>query len=706
MSNKLIHLYSQNTSMILENTGGVPAVLYWGERIPDSTDIAPLVSTFKNILSCATVDARTELSLSPELAGGLFTAPGLEGSRDGENWSPVFKLEHIEATAHSATIYCQDPLAQLALTIELELDDKTNVLRTRQTLINNGTADYQLQKLAHTLPLPFKVSELMTFDGRWSREFQTRRHQLNHCSFTQENHRGRTSHESQPSIIAGTKDFGEAHGEVYGFHLGWSGNHRIHAEVTFEGRRFIQVNELLMPGEITLQPGQSYTTPNLFASYSANGLTGMSRSFHNYLRSHVIRFPESDKVRPVHLNTWEGIYFDHDPEYIIEMVKSAAAIGVERFIIDDGWFNGRNGDKAGLGDWFVDTSKYPNGLTPVIDAVEQSGMEFGLWFEPEMVNANSDLYRNHPEWMLHSEGYPQVTVRNQYVLNLQIPEVLSYLVERLDTLLSEYNIRYIKWDMNRELVQASHQGKPAYHGQVEAYYRLVDEVRKRHPQVEIETCSGGGGRVDFEVLSRTHRFWASDNNDALERQTIQKGASYFYPLEITGAHIGTAHCHTTSRRQSAGFRGITALFGHMGVELDPVRTPEQEKQVFAEDIALYKSLRHLLHTGDHFRLDVVDSNTNAWGVTSADKSEAIMMYAQLAVADYSMAAPLQIPYLDDDKNYRIKLLKNSSADIYMKILPGWMTEEAVVSGLLLKKAGLVMPVLQPESAVLIKIEAV
>ncbi len=706
MSNKLIHLHSQNTSFILECTGGVPAVLYWGERIPAQTDIQPLVSTFKNILSCATVDARTELSLSPELGEGLFTTPGLEGSRNGQNWSPVFKLEHVEANAHSATLQCRDPLAELELTIELTLDNDSDVLSTRQTLVNAGSGDYQLQKLAHTLPLPFKVTELMTFDGRWSREFQSRRHQLNHCSFTQENHRGRTSHECQPSLIAGTKDFGEAHGEVYGFHLAWSGNHRLHTEVTFEGRRFVQANELLMPGEITLQAGQSYTTPKLFACYSAEGLTGMSQRFHRYLRSHVIQLPEPEKARPVHLNTWEGIYFDHDPEYIMEMAKSAASIGVERFIIDDGWFNGRDGDKAGLGDWFVDRSKYPDGLQPVIDVVKASGMEFGLWFEPEMVNANSDLYRNHPEWMLHTEGYPQVTVRNQYVLNLQIPEVFTYLVERLDSLLSEYDIRYIKWDMNRELVQSSHQGKPAYHGQVQAYYRLVDEVRSRHPLVEIETCSGGGGRVDFEILSRTHRFWASDNNDALERQIIQRGASYFYPLEITGAHIGTAHCHTTNRQQSAGFRGITALFGHMGVELDPVRTPEDERQVFAEDIALYKSLRDLLHTGAHFRLDSVDANTNAWGVVSEDKSRAVMMYAQLAVADYSMAAPLQIPYLDDQKNYRITLLKNSSTDIYMKMLPVWMKEGAVVSGLLLKKAGLVMPVLQPESAVLIEMTAV
>ena len=197
------------------------------------------------------MDSRTELSLSPELGEGLFTTPGLEGSRNGENWAPVFKTSHIEANAHNATIHCHDPLAKLELIIELTLDDNSNVLSTRQTLTNKGDADYQLQKLAHTLPLPFKVTELMTFDGRWSREYQTRRHQLNHCSFTQENHRGRTSHECPPSLIAGTRDFSEAHGEVYGFHLGWSGNHRFHAEVTFEGRRFVQANELLMPGEIT-----------------------------------------------------------------------------------------------------------------------------------------------------------------------------------------------------------------------------------------------------------------------------------------------------------------------------------------------------------------------------------------------------------------------------------------------------------------------
>ena len=307
--------------------------------------------------------------------------------------------------------------------------------------------------------------------------------------------------------------------------------------------------------------------------------------------------------------------------------------------------------------------------------------------------------------MLHTEGYEQVTVRNQYVLNLQKPEVFDYLLERMDDMLTQYDIRYIKWDMNRELVQGTHNNRAAFHGHVGGYYRLIDELLAKHPHVEIETCSGGGGRIDYEILSRPHRFWASDCNDPLERQSIQKGASYFFPLEVTGAHIGAGLCHTTGRQHTLGFRGMTALFGHMGVELDPAGASDEEKQSFAEYIALHKSLRNTLHTGDHFRCDTAHQDTQAWGVVSKDKSEAVVMFSQLALSEYALAAPLQIPCIADDKQYKISLLQNSSSDIYMKKLPQWMTEECVISGALLKQIGLMMSSLQPESGILFKLES-
>ncbi|USE37603.1 alpha-galactosidase [Endozoicomonas sp. SCSIO W0465] len=704
--NKLLHLHTETTSLVIKADKTLPEMLYWGKRLPEGTDLDTFFAANHHPVPQARIDTDTVVSLCPEHARGLFTAPGLEGCRNGDNWSPEFTLEETVLNGQQVSFLCRDRLAALKLDIHLSLNLKSHVLSTHLELTNEGNSNYQLHKLTNTLLLPTIAREIMYFHGRWTHEFQTERKKLDRSGFILENRRGRTSHEHFPGIMIGQANFSETAGKVYGFHLAWSANHRFHAEAMSDGRRYLQAGELLMPGEVELIPGESYRTPTLYSTYSNKGLNGISQNFHRHVRNEIVRFPEPQKVRPVHLNTWEGIYFNHDPEYIMKMVRSSAEIGVERFIIDDGWFRSRNDDKAALGDWYLDEKKYPNGLQPIINCVKEHGMEFGLWFEPEMISPDSDLYRAHPEWMLHTEGYEQVTIRNQYVLNLQIPEAFDYVLDRLDNMLTGYDIRYIKWDMNRELVQPTNNCRAAFHGHVEAYYRLVDEVRRRHPMVEIETCSGGGGRVDFEILKRTQRFWASDCNDALERQTIQRGASYFFPLEITGAHIGAKLCHTTGRQHNADFRGITALFGHMGVELDPVRACEEEKRGFARYISLYKSLRQLLYTGDFFRYDTAHRESQAWGVVSLDQREAVVMFAQMDMPEYAMSAPLPIPGLNQTKDYKVRVLENSSSNIYMKQCPPWMTEPAIMSAALLEQVGLMMPVMQPESALLIQISQV
>ena len=706
MTKPLIHLSTETTSVLIKAEKHLPEVVYWGEKLPETTDLALYFQANHRPVQQGSIDTDTVLSLCPEHARGLFSSPGLEGCRQGNHWSPEFTVEEVLEQNNRVVFSCRDPGAELKLSIHLTLNPVTSVLETHLELTNDGDSAYELHKLTNTLPLPVTAREIQYFHGRWTHEFQTERKVLDRGVFTLENRRGRTSHEHFPGVMMGDVGFSETEGNVYGFHLGWSGNHRIHTEAMNDGRRYIQAGELLMPGEMTLAAGECYKTPTLYSTFSSKGLNGISQNFHRHVRSEIVSFPEPEKIRPVHLNTWEGIYFDHDPDYIMNMVRSSADIGIERFIIDDGWFRGRNGDNAALGDWYLDTGKYPEGLQPIIDCVKEHGMEFGLWFEPEMISPDSDLYREHPEWMLHTEGYEQVTIRNQYVLNLQIPEAFDFIAGRLDALLSEYDISYIKWDMNRELVQPTHNGKAGFHGQVEAYYRLVDFVREKHPLVEIETCSGGGGRVDYEVLRRTHRFWASDCNDALERQAIQRGASYFFPLEITGAHIGAKHCHTTGRQHNSHFRGITALFGHMGVELDPASASEEEKQAFAKYIALHKSFRGLLHAGNHFRCDTDVKETQAWGVVSEDQQEAVLMYSQFKMSEYALAAPLKIPGLNPDMNYRVEVLENSSTNLYMKQCPPWMTETVSMGGALLGQVGLMMPVLQPESALLIRLTRV
>ncbi|GAL02114.1 alpha-galactosidase [Photobacterium aphoticum] len=470
MATSLLHLHSKNLSVVFK-LGRIPEIIHWGNKITHIDE--DLLLATERPISQARLDVDVPLSICPELGAGHFNAPGLEGHRNGKDFAPVFQLENHTVTDNSVTFALADRIAQLALTVTFTLDHDSDVLQQQLHIENIGDTPYQLDKLACTIPLPYHAKELMTFHGRWCQEFQTQRLGFEHGGFVQENRRGRTSHENFPGLFAGAKGFSEQSGQVWGFHLGWSGNHRLRADVRSDGRRFIQASELLLSGEMQLEPNATYTTPVLYSTFSAEGLNGISTRFHQFVRQQIVTFP-NNKVRPVHLNTWEGIYFDHNPEYIMQMATEAAKIGVERFIIDDGWFIGRDGERTALGDWYLDENKYPNGLEPVIAHVNAQGMEFGLWVEPEMVSQDSRLFRQHPDWVLGVDGYQQPSGRWQYVLNLQHEDCFNYLFERLDDLLSRYDIGYLKWDMNRELVQPAHQDKAAVHGQTEALYRLLD----------------------------------------------------------------------------------------------------------------------------------------------------------------------------------------------------------------------------------------
>lgn len=677
-------------------------ILYWGEAIAAHSDNEE--QTLSRAIPYGRLDTDIPMTLSPELGRGLFSSPGLEGHRNGQHWAPVFINQSVVQSGDTLTITGEDKLAGLQLVSELVMD-KNDVVRVRHTLVNLQQGPYSVNRLACTLPLPERAKELLTYYGRWVNEFQQTRTLLSQGGYQQENRRGRTSHEHYPALIAGTTAFGEMSGETWGFHLAWSGNHRMRVDVKADGRRFMQAEALYLPGEIVLEQNERISTPWLYATYSAAGLNKMSHHFHQHVRETILGDRIAAKSRPIHLNTWEGIYFDHDPVYIMDMASQSAEMGVERFIIDDGWFRNRNGDKAALGDWYLDNDKYPQGLGGIVDHVNKLGMEFGLWFEPEMINKDSDLYRTHPDWLLAVDGYEQPTGRNQYAIDLQNNEAFNYLFERLDHFLSTYNIAYIKWDMNREIVQPGHNGIASGHRQVERYYQLVDKLMAKHPHVEIESCAAGGGRIDYEVLKRTCRFWASDNNDAFERQQIQRGMSYFFPPEVMGSHIGAKHCHSTRRTHDINFRGLTALFGHMGIELDPVKESEEEKQGFIKYIKLHKQLRSLLHTGKTLRLTTDDEAHLAHGVVAQDQNQAVVMIAQTAMPTNSLSSTLRIPGLAKDKQYRITLLdRPENLHDIVNRQPLWTEETLAASGEWLEKAGIAVPVMDPETAVLVELK--
>jgi len=479
-------------------------------------------------------------------------------------------------------------------------------------------------------------------------------------------------------------------------------------ELLDNGRRLVQLGEHLASGEWVLKKDQTYQSPEVLAGYSEAGTNTISQSYHQQIRQKIVQWP-APRPRPVILNTWEGIYFDHDPDYILKMIDRAAELGVERFVLDDGWFKGRNGEHSSLGDWYLDTQKYPQGLTPLIDRVNQRGMEFGIWMEPEMVNPDSDLYRAHPEWVLGLDGYDQPMGRYQYLLDLQQTAVSDYLFERIDELLGNNDIRYIKWDMNRELVQPGHDGYPANHGQTAALYRLLERIRAAHPRVEIESCSSGGGRIDLGILPYVHRYWASDCNDALERVMIQSHFMRFLPPELMGAHMGAPVSHTTGRQHSLSFRALVALFGHFGLELDPVKLSAAEVKDIQYFVALHKAHRDLLHSGRFSLLgNPGDANQLAWQVVEGNRERALVVFIQKTITRYSVPPLFPLTDLDPQRDYRVTVLHGADPRELgpMKKLPGWLSQETRLNGDWLMKAGLQLPVMQPESAFLVKLEVV
>ncbi len=699
----MIHLRGTTADVVLDVSAGTPAIVHWG---------APLGEVDAAALGLAL--SRPEiggghppcpLTVAPEHGAGWPGRPGLSGHRQGgRGWAPRFAPDHdaghvraIEGGVHGGVeVSAIDPVAGLRLVTEVRMGE---VMTVRCTVINIGATRYLLDALSPTVPLPADATELLTFDGRWTREFHPVRRPWPSGAWLAENRSGRTSHEHVPLLYAGTAGFGEWTGEVWGVHLAWSGNSVLLADCLADGRRYVQAGELLHPGECCLEPGQAYTSPWVMGVWGAAGLTPASWGFHREVRAAGVI--DAARPRPVLLNTWEAVYFDQSPAALQELATTAAALGVERFVLDDGWFGSRRDDRRGLGDWWVSPEVFPEGLTPLISHVRSLGMEFGIWVEPEMVNPDSELFRAHPEWALVTDGYEPLLGRHQLVLDLGRSEAFAHVLDRLDALLSDHEIAFVKWDMNRPHVQGSAAGGAAgSHAQTLAFLRLLDELRARHPGVEFESCASGGGRIDLDVLRRAARVWTSDCNDALERQTIQYGASMLLPYEVMGAHIGPERSHTTGRVHSLAFRVLTAMFGHLGVECDVRTLPERDRERLAEGLALYRRFRGLMHSGDAVRFDAADPSIRDYGVYAADRREALIAHVALTTSAAAVPARLRLPGLAADMRYRIEQVA----------LPGaravWAGSGVVLSGAQLAAVGVQLPALHPESGLLLHLVAV
>ena len=591
-----------------------------------------------------------------------------------------------------------DERAALRLQTRLTLHP-SGVLEVEQSLRNDGAQDYLLAELAATLPIPARALEVLDLTGRWCREHLPQRQHLNMGAWSREGRRGRTGHDSPLVLTAGTEGFGFGTGEVWGVHLAWSGDSTVWAERNPVGVGQVGAAELLAPGEVRLAPSRTYTAPRVLAAYSDRGLDGMSAAFHEFVRSR----PHHPKTpRPVILNTWEAVYFDHRLDRLSELAEAAARIGVERFVLDDGWFGRRRDDTAGLGDWYVSKEVWPVGLGPLIDHVKSLGMDFGLWVEPEMVNPDSELFRAHPDWILNEPGRLPPTWRSQHVLDLANPLAFDFLLERLGTLLSDHDIAYLKWDHNRDLVDAGHEGRPGVRLQTLALYRLLDELRSGHPHIEIESCASGGGRIDLGILERTDRIWPSDTIDALERQHIQRWTQLLIPPELVGTHIGSTVSHTTGRRHLLSFRAATAIFGHLGIEWDLTSISVREAEELAGVIAFHKQVRSLLHSGRVVRVDHPDPTVQVHGVVAQDRTEAVFACVQLASSPTEVPPPVRLSGLDARRRYRVAPVELAGGPSAQEVAaPPWASKALVLTGEALMRVGLQTSLLHPEQALIL-----
>ena len=705
----LVALSADGAYLVLDVAGpALPRVLHWGA----DPGVSPADDPGQAARAFATGDRAWPppvRSLLPTQGDAWFGRPALAGHRDGQVRPARFELSapvsvSVPEPGAGGTVeaLAADAGAGLALRSTVEMTPQ-GVLRLRHELSNTGPGPYTLDRLACLLPIPAQAGELLDFAGRWARERSPQRAPLRQGAWSREGRRGRTGFDAGP-LIAGTPGFGFRHGQVWGVHTAWSGNHVQHAERLAEGHAVLSGAELLEPGEIRLAGGESYRTPWVYFATSDAGLDGLSRRFHQLLRARP-RHPRTP--RPLTLNTWEAVYFAHDQDRLLALADTAASVGVERFVVDDGWFRHRRHERAGLGDWYADPRVWPRGLGPLAERVHGHGMQLGLWFEPEMVSPDSDLFRAHPDWVLADPRRLPYQARHQQVLDLARPEAYGYLRERISAVVDEYAVDYLKWDHNRDLAEAVHDGAPGVHAQTLAVYRLLDELRDRHPGLEIESCSSGGGRADPGVLEHTDRIWGSDNIDPLVRQAVQRWTGLLLPYELIGSHIGASPAHISGRGSDLAFRCATALFGHAGIEADLAAWSAPDLARLAVWAETYKRLRPLLHTGEVVRADHPDPAVQVHGVVSADRSHALFAHVQLDTSVTETAAPLRIPGLDPHARYT--LTPRSELSTAERNLPLWCTRpglpELSLTGRFLAEVGVAGPDLgnQPGQALLLEL---
>lgn len=583
-----------------------------------------------------------------------------EGKKGLEGLPATFG-ENNECTTLEIT--CQDSVLGLEVILSYTVFEALDVITRSTRMINRHEESIALTKaLSVCLDMDNKNFELLTLHGSWGRERHIQRRKVGYGKQGISSTRGESSQQEHPFMALITEGTTQEVGEVYGFHFVYSGNFIAQVECSqFDNIRAVMG---ISPTDFSwqLERGASFTTPEVVMVYSHEGLGKMSRTLHDLYRNHLIRGQYKDKKRPILINNWEATYFDFDTDKLLAIAREASSLGIEMLVMDDGWFGNRSTDNCALGDWQVNEEKLKGGLKYLVDEVNKLGMAFGIWFEPEMISPDSDLYRMHPDWAIQVPNRVGTLFRNQYVLDLSRQDVRDYIYGCLRKILSSANIAYVKWDMNRALtdvgsyhLSVTKQGE-LYHRYVLGVYELQQRLIDEFPYILLENCSSGGARFDPGMLYYSPQIWCSDNTDAIERLKIQEGTALIYPLSTMGAHVSDCPNHAVGRTTPFETRGYVALSGTFGYELDVTRISQEDRAMIPDQVAMYHKYNDLVRQGDYYRIASYGENHryDCWSVVAKDKKEVLVTFIQVMTRTNYPSTRIYLKGLDPQTFYRIE----------------------------------------------------
>ena len=669
---KTFHLFNDRISYIMNvlPTGHLMQ-LYCGKKVHDREDFSYLIETSARPTTTYLSEewhnkyTFTHLKQEYPVYGTTdFRHPAIEiKQNNGSNISNFCykshsissgkpKLSGLPATytendneAQTLTIVLKDELTHVQVELLYTLFAQGGIIARSAKITNNGAETVHLTTaMSLCLDLPDCDYEWLQFSGSWARERHLKVRKLEQGITSVESTRGASSHEHNPFVILKRPSTDENKGEAIGFSLVYSGNFLAQAEVDTHDvtRVLIGINPFCFDWK--LAAGGSFQTPEAVMVYTADGLNDLSQTYHKLYQKRLARGYWRDRPRPILINNWEATYFDFNEDKLVKIAQKAKECGVELFVLDDGWFGKRTSDTAGLGDWVPNTDLLPNGITGLSHRIEELGMKFGLWIEPEMTNMNSDLYRAHPDWILHVPGRHPSECRHQYVLNYSRPEVVDYIYNMLAKILTEGKVSYIKWDMNRYITECYSVALPAdqqgevFHRYILGVYSLYERLTTNFPHILFESCASGGARFDPGLLYYAPQGWTSDDSDAVERLKIQYGTSYCYPVSSMGSHVSVIPNHQVYRNTPLHTRANVAYFGTFGYELDLNKLAAEEQEEVKEQIKFMKQYREVIQFGTFYRLNSpFNGNVTSWMVVSEDKKTAIVGW-------YRVLNGINLPY--------------------------------------------------------------